>query len=296
MPAADFFRVIDEITPFVEPNKTLILFTGGEALLRPDLEQCGLELYRRGYPWGTVSNGLLFGKRLESLLSAGLRTATISLDGFKEEHIWLRRHPDSFVRAVEAIKALTQTADVKWDVVTCANGKNFNDLPRFKQFLTEELGVKQWRIFTIFPVGRAASIPELQLSNEQFRELMAFIRTCRNEGKIQVSYGCEGFLGGYEMEVRDHFYECYAGVSVASILADGSISGCLSIRANYHQGNIYKDRFMDVWNNGFQNFRNREWARKGKCADCSMFRYCEGNGMHLRDDNGDLLVCHYEKL
>jgi hypothetical protein len=25
-----------------------------------------------------------------------------------------------------------------------------------------------------------------------------------------------------------------------------------------------------------------------------MYRYCEGNGMHLRDDQGKLLVCHYK--
>ena len=295
MPAADFFRVIDEITPFVNPNKTLVIFTGGEALLRPDLESCGLELYRRGYPWGLVSNGLLFAGRLERLLGAGLRTATISLDGFKEEHNWLRCHPDSFDRAVRAIKALAQTEGVKWDVVTCANRKNLADLPRLKQFLIDS-GVGQWRIFTVFPVGRAASIPEFQLSNDWFRKVMDFIAECRKEGKIAVSYGCEGFLGGYEMEVRDHFYTCNAGVSVASVLADGSISGCPSIRADYHQGNIYKDSFMEVWNKGFQPFRNRAWMRKDKCADCKLFRYCEGNGMHLRDGKGDLLFCHYERL
>ena len=170
-----------------------------------------------------------------------------------------------------------------------------DDLPRLKRWLTDR-GVRRWRLFTVFPVGRAASTAELQLSNELFRGLMDFIRESRREGEITVSYGCEGFLGEYEMEVRDHSYLCSAGVSVASILADGAISGCPSIRADYHQGNIYTDRFMDVWNNGFRDFRNREWARRGKCADCRMFRYCEGNGMHLRDGNGDLLLCHYERL
>jgi radical SAM protein with 4Fe4S-binding SPASM domain len=53
---------------------------------------------------------------------------------------------------------------------------------------------------------------------------------------------------------------------------------------------------MDVWNNKFHDFRNRDWAYKGKCADCKLFRYCEGNGMHLHDNNGDLLFCHYERL
>jgi hypothetical protein len=82
MPAADFLRVIDEITPFVNPNKLLIIFTGGEALLRPDLEQCGRELYRRGYPWGIVSNGLLFSERLERLLSACICTTTTATSSF----------------------------------------------------------------------------------------------------------------------------------------------------------------------------------------------------------------------
>ena len=295
MPAADFFRVIDEITPHINPNKVLIIFTGGEALLRPDLEKCGLELYHRGFPWGVVSNGLLFAERLNGLLASGLRTATISLDGLEDDHNWMRRHPDSFKNAVEAIKGLVRTKGVNWDVVTCVNRKNFEYLPRLKDFLVG-IGVTQWRIFTIFPVGRAASVPELQISNEQFRKTMDFISNCRCEGKIMVSYGCEGFLGSYEAEVRDHFYECTAGITIASILADGSISGCPSIRANYSQGNIYEDDFMDVWNNRFQKFRDREWARKGKCADCKMFRYCEGNGMHLHDDNGDLLFCHHERL
>lgn len=53
MPVEDFLKVIDDITPYVEPNKVLVIFTGGEALVRKDIEKCGLELHRRGYPWGS---------------------------------------------------------------------------------------------------------------------------------------------------------------------------------------------------------------------------------------------------
>ena len=294
MPAADFLRVVDEITPFVDRHKVLVIFTGGEALVRPDIEACGHALYDREYPWGIVSNGMLFAQRLNGLLAAGMRSATISLDGFEESHNWLRGNPLSFCRAEQSVKALVQTEGVNWDIVTCANRKNFDELPHFKKYLLG-LGVKQWRIFTVFPVGRAADMPELQLSSVQFVQLMDFIRDCRREG-FRVSYGCEGFLGGYEMDVRDHFYECSAGVSTASILADGSISGCPSIRADFHQGNIYRDRFIDVWENAFVPYRDREWARRGACAECKMFRYCEGNGMHLHGDNGDLLVCHHRRI
>lgn len=296
MPIDDFLKVIDGITPHVDPHRVMITFTGGEALVRNDIEQCGIELYRRGYPWGIVSNGLLLSReRLDSLLAAGLHSATISLDGFEEAHNWLRRHPKSFEHAVNAICMLAEEKEIVWDVVTCVNQHNFEDMMLFKNFLIE-MGVKKWRIFTIFPVGRAAQEPKLQLSDEQFTWLLQFIRYCRKEGKIHVNFACEGFLGNYEGEVRDQIYQCNAGISTASVLIDGSISGCPSIRAKFHQGNIYADNFMDVWNNRFKEFRNRQWARQGACADCDMFRYCEGNGMHLHDDDGNLLTCHYKRI
>ena len=296
MPTSDFFRVIDEITPHVNPNKTFIIFTGGEALLRRDLEACGLELYRRGFPWGIVSNGMaLTRKRLDSLLASGMHAITISLDGFEEAHNWMRGHASSYKNALNAVQLLVNEKEIEWDIVTCVNGKNIAQLAEFRDFLIS-IGVKSWRVFTIFPVGRAAEYPEFQLSNEDFTALLNFICETRKEGKIHLSYGCEGFLGNYEMEVRDHFYTCRAGVSVGSVLADGGISACPSIRANFNQGNIYEDNFWDVWQNRFQPFRDRSWMKKDECADCKMFRYCEGNGMHLRDEEGKLLVCHYNRI
>ena len=129
-------------------------------------------------------------------------------------------------------------------------------LEEFKELLIAE-GVTHWRIATIFPSGRAKEDRSLQVTDEEFRRVLEFIRRTRKEGRIDLSYACEGFLGRYEAEVRDEFYQCAAGVSVASIRVDGSISGCTSIRANYHQGNIYRDRFWEVWQNRFEPFRDR---------------------------------------
>jgi radical SAM protein with 4Fe4S-binding SPASM domain len=125
---------------------------------------------------------------------------------------------------------------------------------------------------------------------------MEFIRTTRKEGRINLSYACEGFLGGYETEVRDHFYMCNAGITVASIRVNGDISGCTSVRGNYSQGNIYKDSFWDVWQNRFTPFRNREWTKSGECKECKVWEFCRGGSMHLRDDNGELMYCHYNML
>ncbi|KAA6329135.1 Coenzyme PQQ synthesis protein E [termite gut metagenome] len=125
MPIADFLRVIDSITPHVNPNKTIIIISGGEPLMRTNLEQVGLALYKRGYPWGIVSNGLfLTRKRLDSLTAAGLHAITISFDGFEDDHNWMRGYPKSFLRASEAVRMLTEEQELVWDVVTCVNRKN----------------------------------------------------------------------------------------------------------------------------------------------------------------------------
>ena len=61
-------------------------------------------------------------------------------------------------------------------------------------------------------------------------------------------------------------------------------------------GNIYKDSFWDVWQKQFQVYRDRRWMKTDQCADCKMWRYCLGNGMHLRDSDGKLQVCQYHMI
>ncbi len=297
MPAEDFLRAIDEITPIVNPNKTMIVFTGGEALMRKDLEEVGQELYNRGFPWGVVSNGMLFTeKRLLSLIDAGLRSVTISLDGLESAHNWLRGHPKSYEKALHALGLLTQTQHLAYDVVTCVHSNNYEGLPQMRDKLIA-MGVEAWRIFTVFPIGRAAQDQELQLNAKEFKALFDFIKETREEGKIKLNYGCEGFLGNYEGEVRDNFFFCRAGVNIASILVDGSISACPNLRENFIQGNIYQDNFAKVWQTRYQKYRNRNWTKTGICKTCPHFSHCQGNGMHLRDEKtGELLFCHLKRL
>ena len=297
MPAADFLKVIDtEVTPHVDPHKVLIIISGGEPLMRKDLADIGKALYQREYPWGMVTNGLaLTEKKFRELRAAGLRSITISCDGLEKDHVWLRQHPLAFEGAVRAIKLCAAEKKLTWDVVTCVNQRTIDHLPQIREMLWE-LGVRDWRVFGIDPMGRAADNPELILTDEQFKKLMDFIVAEREAGR-HVSYSCEGYLGTYEGRVRDHLYQCSAGISVASILIDGSISACTSIRGKYYQGNIYKDSFWDVWENGFRPYRDRSWMKESApCKDCKAFSFCEGNGMHLRREDGSLMLCHLHRL
>jgi radical SAM enzyme (rSAM/lipoprotein system) len=297
MPAADFLKVLDtEVTPHVNPHEVLIIISGGEPLMRKDLADVGRALYQRGYPWGMVTNGLaLTEQKFRELRQAGLRSITVSCDGLEADHVWLRQHPLAYEGATRAIRLCAAEKNLAWDVVTCVNQRTIDHLPAIREMLWA-LGVHDWRVFGIDPMGRAAENPELILTDEQFRRLMDFIVAEREAGR-HVSYSCEGYLGEYEGRVRDHLYLCSAGISVASILIDGSISACTSIRGKYYQGNIYRDSFWEVWEHGFKPYRDRSWMRQLEpCKDCKAFSFCEGNGMHLRREDGSLMLCHLHRL
>jgi radical SAM enzyme (rSAM/lipoprotein system) len=296
MPLEDFLHVLDtEVTPNTDPSRVLIIFSGGEVLMRPDLERAAKEVSRRGYKWGMVTNGMaLTQRRFEALLNAGLSSISVSFDGFETIHNDIRQNPLSYERALSALRMISRSG-IAYDAITCVTPELVARLEEWKELLINQ-GIKNWRIFSIFPAGRAKRDDKLHLSPEQFRKVMEFITTTRKEGRINLSYACEGFLGGYEAEVRDRFFGCMAGVSIVGIKVDGAISACTSIRAGFDQGNIYEDNLWEVWNTRFEPFRNREWARKGACADCEVWRHCQGGGMHLRDNNGELMYCHYQKL
>ncbi len=294
MPLDHFLPVLDDVAAMTQPSKVLINTVGGEPLVREDIVECGKAITSRGFLWGFVTNGVLLTQdMLDAVLDAGLDTVAVSLDGLEPEHNWLRGN--SFTGAMNAINRLVNTPDLLWDVITCVNQRNFSTLPQLKQYLIDA-GVKKWRLFTIFPQGRAKLNPELFLSPEQYKSMMDFIVATRQEDEINLSYSCEGFLGEYEGKARKHIYRCDSGLMTASVLANGDISGCMSIRSHYAQGNIYHDKFSDVWNNRFEQMRNRRWMKRDQCKRCKMWDWCAGGPFHLRGDNGEMLHCNYLTL
>ncbi|MBP5540120.1 MAG: TIGR04133 family radical SAM/SPASM protein [Bacteroidales bacterium] len=324
MPFEDFLKAFDTIPADKRPHPFTVVITGGEPLLRPDLPEIGRELRRRGVGWSIVSNGWLYDEEMHRrLMAAQMGALTISLDGLEEDHDWMRGREGSFARAINAIAIAARQPHLNFDVVTCVNQRNLPHLQEIYDQL-EALGVKQWRIFTIIPIGRALDHPEpgvradnLHLTDAQFVQLMDFIAARRTAGGIMnTTFSCEGYLGPYECKVRQTPYFCHAGINIASVLIDGTICACPNIdRQHFGQGNIYTDNLWEVWNTRFQPFRNRDWARQGQCKDCKAFKDCLGNGMHnwhavgdqqgangiiipqaMPGDTISLINCHYHKI
>ena len=295
MPLTDFLKALDTIQ---SPSKNFtVVLTGGEPLLRPDIELCGREIRKRRMRWSMVSNGYLYDEKKHiALLNAGLGALTISVDGLEQSHNWLRNNNKSFERVDRAIGLAANTPRLNFDVVTCVSQRNFHELEEIRKYLIVK-GVKAWRLFTIIPIGRAKDDPEMFLTDNQLKELMEFISQARKKEEIEVKFSCEGYVGTYESKVRDTPFFCRAGINIGSILIDGSISACPNIDRSFAQGNIYRDNFFTIWQTKYQLFRNRSWTRTGKCADCNDYKDCQGNGLHYwHGDRKNPLVCHNEHL
>lgn len=306
MPLEDFLRAIDTIPVKERPPEFTVVLTGGEPLLRPDIAEVGLAIRRHGFRWSMVSNGWFYDETMHArLMKAGLGALTISLDGLEAEHDWMRGRPGSYARAERAIAIAAAEPHINFDVVSCINRRNIGQLDALHDKL-QALGVRQWRIFTIIPIGRAKDDPEMHLTDAEFEQLLEFIRKKREAAAavkgesrpMNVTFSCEGYLGRYERKVRHNPFFCRAGINIASVLIDGRICGCPNIdRDAFSQGNIYNDSLWDVWQHRFQPFRDRSWTRRGRCADCPVWRNCQGNGMHnWHGDCAGVINCHFNKI
>lgn len=278
----DFFATIPQ---HFDVDKLMVVVTGGEPLVAKDLDLLLAGLKRNGLHWGMVSNGFLLSqKNIDKVIDNGLISLTVSVDGLQENHDWLRGVSGSYQRATDGLRRAVQAGIPFLDVVTCVNPRNLGQLDAIRAMLID-LGIKAWRLFSIAPIGRAATDPELMLTDAQLQQLMSWIADTRakfGDDELSLEFSCEGYVpAALDKQIRQEPYFCRAGISIGSVLCDGAISACPNISRDLVQGNIRQDNFAEVWDQRFQKFRDRSWMRQGPCKDCGEWNRCQGNSMHL---------------
>ena len=294
-------KTLDSVSKSLDPHKIMVCLTGGEPFLHPDIIKI-ISLSRKyGFPVGITTNGTLINDEMAyKAASAGLNTISISIDGIRDKHDEFRCKKGCFDAAMEGIEALRKYY-IEPEAVTVIHANNFDELDAMYRFFSDE-GFFSWRLISIEPIGRAMKNSRLQLNVEQISDLLSFIREKRFEpsNHMHVTYGCSHFLSlEYENEVRDYYFQCGAGTFVASVMANGNIGACLDIerRRDLVQGNIYKDDFMDIWNNRFNIFRIDRTVNSTKCMDCEMNAICMGDSAHTWDyDNNEPRLCLYNEF
>jgi len=285
LPPETLKRELASIAKVHDPRQITFAIIGGEPLIRPDIEEVGAFAAGLGYAWGITTNAMLLdAERLASLKAAGLSTIAISLDGLEDDHDALRQCPGAFRRVSEAITRLVADPFTEsFDVICCVSTLNIDRLEPFIDYLAG-LGVPRVRLAPVFSRGRAGRQSGLMLTGEHTRRLLAFIAEARqNRRDIDVTLGEEGYWGPeWECRVREDRHYCGSGTVIGSILHDGGVTGCPSVSRRFIEGNIRTRAFVDLWAEGFADFRTgRRAIAPPICGQCEHWDLCEGGGFHL---------------
>jgi radical SAM protein with 4Fe4S-binding SPASM domain len=280
-------------------SKPAINLTGGEPLLHEDFPVIVKRLFERNFRWGIVSNGYVLDKPMLDLLTGnGVTSITISLDGTEESHNWLRCNNQSYSRAVAAIRMIALAGIEHSDVVTCVNPLNLDQLDSVAKVLIDN-GVKAWRLFRIFPAGRGGVNKELHLSFDATQRLLDWIADRKSlfaKQGLDINLSCEGWLPFAEnSRVRDQPFFCRAGINIASILHDGTITGCSNNASQFYEGSVLSDNFAYIWEHGFRKFRKRDWISNSSCGTCCYVKKCQGGSVHLWRDGFEAPAFCYVK-
>jgi len=293
----DFF---DRFSKDFSPEEVMLLITGGEPLLRPDLFDVMEHAAKYGFAWGMTTNGILLTDALiERMIQTNCKTLSISLDGLEQSHNYLRNN-ECFTTVIENIEKLVATNSfAEIQVTSVIHKKNIHELSSMYSLL-KSLKVDSWKLTNIEPIGRANQMADDHLSAEDFKLLFDFIRTHRQGStELRVSYGCNHYATpAYERDIRDHYFFCGTGIITASILYNGDIYVCPDVerRDDLIQGNIRNDDFSEVWFDRFKQFRMRRDKNSSVCVDCDDAFFCRGDSVHTWDFDNNTPRCCLKSL
>ncbi len=316
LPGEDILRVLSEVkTRF--GTEVMVNITGGEPLLHPGLFPVMRKASAMGFDWGMVTNGSLIAEEtVERMRDAGMKTVSVSLDGLQENHERLRRAPGAFPRIIEGIRLMKQAGFLDHLQVTfTANRENLDDLEGVWS-LCRKLGVDSLRTSCVDPIGRAAEKLAADKSpsgscggsDSLLLDKAGLIRWSEEVmrlndiagRKMPVVLGCCHYFGDRFSDLNGRLYRpfrCRAGLTIASVLANGDIFACPNIprRPELICGNIHRDSFTEVWERGFLPYRKRRLQKK--CLECPHWEACRGDSFHtLAHEAGRPKFCYMEQF
>ncbi len=166
-------RMIDEIAGW---GRSILVFSGGEPLLRPDIFRLLSYANERGLIVALATNGTLINSDLAKRIhESGVDRVSISLDGADDAtHDAFRRLPGSFRSALAGIEAL-RTEGVPIQINVTVAEHNADQLDRMVS-LAKELGAAALHLFLLVPVGCGMEIAEDQtLSAESYEATLNWL-------------------------------------------------------------------------------------------------------------------------
>jgi radical SAM protein with 4Fe4S-binding SPASM domain len=260
-----------------EVSRPLLVLSGGEPLLRPDIFELIEYGSKKGLKMGLGSNGYLIDDAVaKKLKTAGIATVSISLDShISAQHDEFRGVEGAWERAVNACKALRKN-NVLVQVNTTLTHENYNQIDDIMT-LAESIGVENFHLFFLVPTGRGTKLTDI--SPQKYEDMITTTFAKVHRHRLNVRPSCAPqfmrIAKGMGLDMRQWIRGCIAGMYYCRIYPNGDVTPCPYLPIKL--GNVREQSFKDIWFNSpvFKNLRNPN-CLKGKCGACEYKALCGG--------------------
>jgi AdoMet-dependent heme synthase len=302
------FRLLDEIAAFANP---VIILTGGEPLLRPDIFDIAGYGTGKGLRMVMATNGTLVNPAtVQRMIHSGIKRVSISLDGKDApSHNAFRGEKGAFAGALSGIEAL-RNAGMEFQINTTVTAANLGQVKDILH-LAIKLGAAAHHIFLLVPTGRGREMAGQAITAEDYEETLDWFYQESLDCPIQLKATCAPhyFRILHQRKGRNQvsekpqgqFHEgtrgCLGGSAFCFVSHVGQVQPCGYLEVDC--GNVQKQGFCRIWESS-EVFRNLRDLTKygGKCGRCEFIRVCGGCRARAYEATGDYLaeepLCLYQ--
>jgi radical SAM protein with 4Fe4S-binding SPASM domain len=300
LPTAECLRIVDEIIA-VNPSPLLIL-SGGEPLLREDLEEIAGYASSRGATVVVGTNGTgLTTERIVALKAAGVRGVAVSVDSLRPSyHDNFRHGRGALDETLSAVgRALSQRLDVV--IQTTATKGNRAELEALVAWAADQ-GAIAFNCYFLVATGRGAALGDL--APPDYEAVLADLARWQRDyrGRMLVRAKCAPHFMRHvhrldpESPVLNYETRCPCGTQYCRITPDGKLTPCPYLPEV--AGDLTRSSFGEIWRAAPLFQRLRAGTLGGKCGACEYRRLCGGCRARAFAATGDVLAadpsCAYE--
>ena len=227
------FTLLDNIASFARP---IIILTGGEPMLRPDVYDIASRAASLGLPVVMAPCGaMLDDDSVGRILQSGVRRISISLDGpHAESHDAFRGVAGAFDSAIRGVEA-ARRGGLDFQINTTITTHNVGELPAILD-LAVRLGASAFNPFLLVPTGRGRDLADQEISPAQYERTLTWLASQQGRDDILLRVTCAPH---YQRILRQQ------GVAPAGRAVKGCMGG-QSFAFISHVGKVQICGFLDV--------------------------------------------------
>ena len=294
---AQVFKAMDDLKAFRVP---VLILSGGEPLLRPDLFEISRRAKEMGFYVGLSSNGTLINQdTIEDIASVGYDYVGISIDGMRATHDRFRQRQGAFNESLRGVR-LCRDHGIKVGLRFTLTQDNANELADLLALMRDE-GVDKFYLSHLNYSGRGNKNRKDDVVHKITREAMTLLyETCLTEllrgEKREYVTGNNDADGVYLLHWAEAYFKAdrirhlrtkleqwggnSSGVNIANIDNVGNVHPD-TFWWNYNLGNVKQRPFGEIWQDRsdplMDGLKSKPRPLKGRCRMCAYQSVCGGN-------------------